>query len=125
MECPACPTSERWIPASHYRSGCRTCSQIAYTCDLLGRVKTFTERGSATGSSYTTEYKYDAFGNINWVKDPTGGITTMTYDVGNRLKTRLLPNSVTTTYESGSRGAIGVRSTISIVSSGAQPHQMA
>jgi RHS repeat-associated protein len=39
------------------------------------------------------------FGNLNWIKDPAGGITTMKYDVVNRLKERTLPNGVKTVYE--------------------------
>lgn len=33
------------------------------------------------------------------MKDPTGEITTMKYDVANRLKERTLPNGVKSTYE--------------------------
>jgi RHS repeat-associated protein len=74
-------------------------SSISYTYDFLGRVKTVTEKGSATATAYTTEYDYDAFGNLSWIKDPAQGITTMKYDVVNRLKERTMPNGVKTTYE--------------------------
>ncbi|WP_206758273.1 putative Ig domain-containing protein [Nostoc sp. FACHB-190] len=74
-------------------------SSISYTYDIVGRIKTLTEKGSATTTAYTTEYDYDAFGNLSWVKDPAGGITTMKYDVVNRLQERTLPNGVKTTYE--------------------------
>ncbi len=56
---------------------------------------------------YTTEYDYDAFGNLSWVKDPTGGITTMKYDVVNRLQERTLPNGVKTTYEYDDLDSLG------------------
>jgi RHS repeat-associated protein len=74
-------------------------SSISYTYDIIGRIKTVTEKGSATATAYTTEYKYDAFGNLNWIKDPAQGITTMKYDVVNRLKERTLPNGVKTVYD--------------------------
>ncbi|WP_414574058.1 RHS repeat-associated core domain-containing protein [Nostoc sp. CCY 9925] len=74
-------------------------SSISYTYDIVGRIKTLTEKGSANAVAYTTEYDYDAFGNLSWVKDPAGGITTMKYDVVNRLQERILPNGVKTTYD--------------------------
>ena len=74
-------------------------SSISYTYDVVGRVKTVTEKGTATGIAYTTEYDYDALGNLSWIKDPLGGITTQKYDVVNRLKERVLPNGVKTVYE--------------------------
>nr|WP_242054671.1 putative Ig domain-containing protein [Nostoc sp. FACHB-190] len=74
-------------------------SSISYTYDIVGRIKTLTEKGSATATAYTTEYDYDAFGNLSWIKDPANGITTMKYDVVNRLQERTLPNGVKTTYE--------------------------
>ncbi|MUG98765.1 hypothetical protein F7734_43325 [Scytonema sp. UIC 10036] len=74
-------------------------SSISYTYDSVGRTKTVTEKGSANATAYTTEYDYDVFGNLNWIKDPVGGITTMKYDVVNRLKERTLPNGVKTVYE--------------------------
>ncbi|NJR19363.1 MAG: RHS repeat protein [Calothrix sp. CSU_2_0] len=74
-------------------------SSISYTYDMVGRVKTVSEKGSATGTAHTTEYDYDVFGNLKSVKDPSGGVTTMKYDVVNRLKERTLPNGVKTTYE--------------------------
>ncbi|GAA6619284.1 RHS repeat domain-containing protein [Scytonema sp. NUACC26] len=75
-------------------------SSISYTYDpVVGRLKTVTEKGSATATAYTTEYDYDVFGNLNWIKDPLGGITTMKYDVVNSLKERTLPNGVKTVYE--------------------------
>jgi RHS repeat-associated protein len=58
-----------------------------------------TQKGSTTGTAYTTEYNYDVFGNLKSIKDPSGGITTMKYDVVNRLKERTLPNGVKTSYE--------------------------
>lgn len=73
-------------------------SSIAYTYDLFGRIKTLTEKGSATGTAYVTQYDYDAFGNLKSVKDPTGGVTTMKYDVVNRLVERVLPNGIKTVY---------------------------
>jgi RHS repeat-associated protein len=73
-------------------------SSIAYTYDLVGRVKTQTERATAISAGYTTEYNYDTFGNLNWVKDPAGGITTMKYDTLNRLKERNLPNGMKTEW---------------------------
>jgi len=74
-------------------------SSIAYTHDLLGRVKTITEKASPTATAYMTTYDYDAFGNLKSVLDPSGNTTTMKYDVGNRLKERLLPNGVKSVYE--------------------------
>ena len=74
-------------------------SSIAYTYDLLGRTKTIAEKTSLTSAEYVTEYGYDAFGNLETVKDPSGGVTTMRYDVLNRLEERQLPNGVTTVYE--------------------------
>ena len=74
-------------------------SSISYTYDIVGRIKTLTEKGSATATAYTTEYDYNAFGNLSWVKDPAGGITRMKYDVVNRLQERTLPNGVKTTYD--------------------------
>ncbi|WP_206758544.1 putative Ig domain-containing protein [Nostoc punctiforme] len=74
-------------------------SSISYTYDIVGRIKTLTEKGSANAVAYTTEYDYDAFGNLSWVKDPAGGITTMKYDVVNRFQERILPNGVKTTYD--------------------------
>jgi RHS repeat-associated protein len=74
-------------------------SSIAYTYDLLGRVKTVAEKTSATGTEYVTQYGYDAFGNLETVQDPSGQITRMKYDVMNRLQERQLPNGVTTVYE--------------------------
>ncbi|GAA6619287.1 putative Ig domain-containing protein [Scytonema sp. NUACC26] len=75
-------------------------SSISYTyAPVVGRLKTVTEKGSATATAYTTEYDYDVFGNLNWIKDPLGGITTMKYDVVNSLKERTLPNGVKTVYE--------------------------
>ncbi|WP_392530127.1 RHS repeat-associated core domain-containing protein [Nostoc sp. C117] len=74
-------------------------SSISYTYDIVGRIKTLTEKGSANAVAYTTEYDYDAFGNLSWVKDPAGGITRMKYDVVNRLQERILPNGVKTTYD--------------------------
>jgi RHS repeat-associated protein len=73
-------------------------SSISYTYDLTGRIKTQTERGTASSAGYTTEYDYDTFGNLKWVKDPAGGITTMKYDTLNRLKERNLPNGVKTEW---------------------------
>ena len=74
-------------------------SSIAYTYDLLGRVKTIAEKASATATASVTTYNYDTFGNLKSVLDPAGGLTTMVYDVGNRLKERSLPNGVKTIYE--------------------------
>ena len=74
-------------------------SSIAYTYDLFGRTKTVTEKASAIGSSYTTTYDYDTFGNLKSVLDPAGGLTTMKYDVGNRLIERSLPNGVKSVYQ--------------------------
>jgi YD repeat-containing protein len=74
-------------------------SSIAYTYDLLGRTKTITEKASASGTAYTTTYDYDTFGNLKSVLDPAGGLTTMKYDVGNRLTERSLPNGVKSVYQ--------------------------
>jgi YD repeat-containing protein len=74
-------------------------SSIAYSYDLFGRTKTVTEKASAIGSSYTTTYDYDTFGNLKSVLDPAGGLTTMKYDVGNRLVERSLPNGVKSVYQ--------------------------
>ena len=74
-------------------------SSIAYSYDLFGRTKTVTEKASAIGSSYTTTYDYDTFGNLKSVLDPAGGLTTMKYDVGNRLIERSLPNGVKSVYQ--------------------------
>ncbi|MEG5045908.1 putative Ig domain-containing protein [Microcoleus sp. B4-C1] len=75
-------------------------SGIAYTYDLLGRVKGQTEWASASGARYVTSYGYDAFGNLATVTDPVSGVTQMVYDDANRLKQRILPDGkVTTTYE--------------------------
>lgn len=74
-------------------------SGIAYTYDLLGRVKTVTEWAKSDGDRYTTVYDYDAFGNLKSVVDPAKKLTTFVYDDANRLKERLLPNGVTTVYE--------------------------
>ncbi|MBD2468818.1 Ig-like domain-containing protein [Nostoc sp. FACHB-145] len=87
--------SNKRLEGMDYANG----SSISYTYDIVGRIKTLTEKGSATATAYTTEYDYDAFGNLSWIKDPANGITTMKYDVVNRLQERTLPNGVKTTYE--------------------------
>jgi YD repeat-containing protein len=75
-------------------------SGIAYSYDLLGRVKGQTEWASVSGMRYVTSYSYDAFGNLATVTDPAGGLTQMFYDDGNRLVKRILPDGkVTSTYE--------------------------
>jgi RHS repeat-associated protein len=74
-------------------------SSIDYTYDLLGRLKTIAEKASVTATASVTTYDYDAFGNLKWVLDPAGGLTTMVYDDGNRLKERRLPNGVTSFYD--------------------------
>jgi RHS repeat-associated protein len=73
-------------------------ASVDYTYDIAGRVKTLKEKARATGVEYTTQYDYDTFGNLVWVKDPANGITTMKYDTLNRLTERLLPNAMKTEW---------------------------
>jgi RHS repeat-associated protein len=73
-------------------------ASVDYTYDIAGRVKTLKEKARTTGVEYTTQYDYDTFGNLVWVKDPANGITTMKYDTLNRLTERLLPNAMKTEW---------------------------
>lgn len=79
--------------------------KTSYTYDKAGRKLTaIAPRGNvagATAATYTTTYGYDANGNIVTVADPTGAVTTTTYDVVNRPTkvTDALGNATTTTYD--------------------------
>jgi YD repeat-containing protein len=75
-------------------------SGVEYGYDLMGRMKTLSEWTGLNKPRYTTTYDYDGFGgNLKSVLDPAGGLTTMRYDVVNRLEERSLPNGVKSVYE--------------------------
>lgn len=69
-------------------------SSIVTTYDAFNRPKTVTRRPavSDTGAlAQTTEYRYDANGNISHVIDPIGRVTTYTYDGYDRNISRTDP----------------------------------
>jgi RHS repeat-associated protein len=74
-------------------------SGVEYGYDLMGRMKTLSEWTGVGKPRYTTTYDYDGFSNLKSVLDPAGGLTTMKYDVVNRLEERSLPNGVKSVYE--------------------------
>ena len=74
-------------------------SSIRYERDQLGRVeKIVTKPDKEEEIAYITEYKYDANGNIQAIKDPNGGTTTFVFDEVNRLRERVLANGIKTIY---------------------------
>ncbi|MGO4502617.1 putative Ig domain-containing protein [Dyella sp. 2YAF14] len=92
----------------------------AYTYNAAGQLAKVTAP-TVNGSSPTTQYSYDASGNLTQVVDANGGITSYTYDSnGNRLSvedptghtisyTYNVDNQVTsqTTYSVPAQGVIG------------------
>jgi YD repeat-containing protein len=73
-------------------------SIISYEHDNQGRVTQQTEKANVGSIGLTTKYSYDILGNLLTVTDSRNRVTTMTYDVVNRMATKTLPNGVRTVY---------------------------
>jgi RHS repeat-associated protein len=73
-------------------------SIISYEHDVQGRITQQTEKANSTAVGLITKYSYDILGNLLTVTDSRNRVTTMTYDVVNRMATKTLPNGVKTIY---------------------------
>ncbi len=73
-------------------------SSLRYEYDDFGRISSVRVQADAVSEVYTTNYEYDAVGNLVKVIDPNSGETVMVYDALNRLTSRSLPNGVTSSY---------------------------
>jgi RHS repeat-associated protein len=73
-------------------------SIISYEHDVQGRITQQTEKANASSIGLVTRYSYDILGNLLTVTDSKNRVTTMTYDVVNRMATKTLPNGVKTVY---------------------------
>jgi RHS repeat-associated protein len=73
-------------------------SIISYLRDAQGNILQQTEKANASAIGLVTKYSYDIFGKLLTVTDSRNRTTTMTYDLVNRLATKILPNGVKTSY---------------------------
>jgi RHS repeat-associated protein len=73
-------------------------SIISYIYDAQGNIIQQTEKANASAIGILTKYSYDIYGKLLTVADSRNRVTTMTYDLVNRLETKTLPNGVKTTY---------------------------
>ena len=73
-------------------------SAVVYGRDKIGRVTAMEVHDTAGGSVHQTLYGYDDNSNLTSIEDPLGGLTTLSYDVVNRLEERSLPNGVTSSW---------------------------
>jgi RHS repeat-associated protein len=69
-------------------------SKYAYTYDLLGRLTSVDNAGTADMPHVVLTYDYDSNGNQTRVEDNLGVAVVSTYDSQNRLKTRAWDNKI-------------------------------
>ena len=73
----------------------------SYGYDQIGRhTSTTPARGNATGAdpaTFTTQYRFDAHGDVTKIVDPAGGSTTFGYDADHNRTSVTDPNGNTTT----------------------------
>jgi len=72
---------------------------VRYALDLLDRIVAITNKASAGGTAYVTQYRHDAVGNVTNVVDQWGANTYLEYDRVNRRTKRTLPNNVVTEWQ--------------------------
>jgi YD repeat-containing protein len=66
----------------------REYSIISYKHDVQGRITQQTEKANANSIGLVTKYSYGILGNLLTMTDSRNRVTTMTYDVVNRIDTR-------------------------------------
>ena len=76
-----------------------------YTYDASGQLISMTRKGDANTADATTQFAYDAYGNVSSITDAEGGITSYTYDVMGHVLTTTDPrgNIWSSTYDSRGR----------------------
>jgi RHS repeat-associated protein len=74
-------------------------ASVRYQLDVLDRIIGITNKATAIGTAYVTQYQYDPIGNVTNVIDPFNGATKFEYDRVGRKTKRTLPNLVVTTYD--------------------------
>lgn len=74
-------------------------ASVRYQLDVLDRITAITNKASAGGTTYVTQYQYDPMGNVTNVIDPFNGQTRYEYDRVGRRARRVLPNNVVTEWQ--------------------------
>ena len=74
--------------------------------DALDQIASIAVSAPADASPRTTTYVRDAANRITEIHDPLGGVTFQTYDANGRLRTRTLPNGITSTWTYDARSRV-------------------